>query len=249
MPLTPLSLQSIVTSQIWYSQDLSKSISLTSSSVALNGSSEVLGTFTVKSGYGLYVKNSDNTKNIGLWHDGTNATVGTASGRLLLSASDVTQNVSTYVGGLPVIQALGVASAVNYINVTNAATGVSPKFTAAGETNVGLDIYGKGTTGRIRLFPDGTHHIDQLYDGANLLVLPSVGLYIYSADQSKAVIVGNTGITISGILTTTASASGSSGLNLPHGAAPSAPINGDMWSTTAGLFIRINGVTKTVTLT
>lgn len=36
---------------------------------------------------------------------------------------------------------------------------------------------------------------------------------------------------------------------IPHGAAPTSPVNGDVWSTTAGLFIRINGVTKTVTLT
>ena len=38
-------------------------------------------------------------------------------------------------------------------------------------------------------------------------------------------------------------------LRIPHGTAPASPTNGDMWTTTAGLFIRINGVTKTVTLT
>ncbi len=39
-------------------------------------------------------------------------------------------------------------------------------------------------------------------------------------------------------------------LRLPHGAAPSSPTDGDMWTTSAGgLFVRINGVTKTVTLT
>lgn len=33
-------------------------------------------------------------------------------------------------------------------------------------------------------------------------------------------------------------------LRIPHGAAPSAPVNGDMWTTSAGgLFVRINGVT------
>ena len=38
-------------------------------------------------------------------------------------------------------------------------------------------------------------------------------------------------------------------LRIPHGTAPTSPTDGDMWTTTAGLFIRINGVTKTVTLT
>lgn len=34
-----------------------------------------------------------------------------------------------------------------------------------------------------------------------------------------------------------------SSLNLAHGVAPSSPVNGDMWTTTAGLFVRINGAT------
>lgn len=32
-------------------------------------------------------------------------------------------------------------------------------------------------------------------------------------------------------------------LNIPHGSAPSAPVNGDIWTTTAGLYVRINGST------
>jgi len=32
-------------------------------------------------------------------------------------------------------------------------------------------------------------------------------------------------------------------LNIPHGSAPSMPNNGDMWTTSAGLFIHINGST------
>lgn len=56
-------------------------------------------------------------------------------------------------------------------------------------------------------------------------------------------------ITPATLLTTVASASGLAGFRLPHGAAPSSPVDGDMWTTTAGLFVRINGVTKTVTLT
>lgn len=56
-------------------------------------------------------------------------------------------------------------------------------------------------------------------------------------------------ITTTGKFITKASATTAAGLNLPHGAAPTSPANGDMWTTTAGLFVRINGVTKTVTLT
>lgn len=42
---------------------------------------------------------------------------------------------------------------------------------------------------------------------------------------------------------TAASTTTNSGLNIPHGTAPSAPVNGDLWSTTAGFFGRVNGAT------
>lgn len=40
-----------------------------------------------------------------------------------------------------------------------------------------------------------------------------------------------------------AGATGYPSINLPHGAAPSSPVNGDVWTTTAGVYARINGVT------
>jgi hypothetical protein len=40
-----------------------------------------------------------------------------------------------------------------------------------------------------------------------------------------------------------ASAAGAASMVLPHGVAPTAPVNGDLWTTTAGLHARINGVT------
>lgn len=52
------------------------------------------------------------------------------------------------------------------------------------------------------------------------------------------------GLTISGAkLTAAASASGYASINLPHGTAPSSPANGDIWTTTAGLYARINSGT------
>ena len=40
-----------------------------------------------------------------------------------------------------------------------------------------------------------------------------------------------------------AGTTGIASLRIPHGSAPTTPVNGDMWTTTAGLFIRINGAT------
>jgi hypothetical protein len=44
-------------------------------------------------------------------------------------------------------------------------------------------------------------------------------------------------------LTLPASLAGAAPLNIPHGTAPSSPVNGDAWTTTAGLYVRINGTT------
>lgn len=46
-----------------------------------------------------------------------------------------------------------------------------------------------------------------------------------------------------GLLTLSASTTSRATLRIPHGTAPTSPTNGDMWTTTAGLFVRINGGT------
>lgn len=49
--------------------------------------------------------------------------------------------------------------------------------------------------------------------------------------------------TFTGKTTVAASGAGSAGLNIPQGSAPSAPVNGDFWSTSAAFFGRLNGAT------
>jgi hypothetical protein len=51
------------------------------------------------------------------------------------------------------------------------------------------------------------------------------------------------GGTLTGKLITTASVTGTAGLNLPQGTAPSAPVNGDVWATSSGVFAQIAGST------
>jgi len=57
--------------------------------------------------------------------------------------------------------------------------------------------------------------------------------------------VGMAAVAMGGTLTqrlvTVASSSGGAGFSLPHGVAPAAPGDGDLWTTTSGLFGRING--------
>jgi len=97
--------------------------------------------------------------------------------------------------------------------------------TIAGDGVGGLDVLAKQngtitletTSGSIILKPDG----------AETGQFTNFGL-LMSADRP---------ITLSPATTAFTS------LNMPHGTAPSVPTNGDMWTTTAGLYVRINGST------
>lgn len=50
-------------------------------------------------------------------------------------------------------------------------------------------------------------------------------------------------ISITSKALTLASTTGTAGLNVPAGTAPTSPVNGDVWTTTGGLFVQINGAT------
>jgi len=47
----------------------------------------------------------------------------------------------------------------------------------------------------------------------------------------------------SGKIQTATSTTSVAGLNIPHGTAPTAPVNGDIWTTTSGVYAQINGST------
>ena len=78
------------------------------------------------------------------------------------------------------------------------------------------------------------------------LTQPSNGVY---TERMRVDNAGNVGIGITAptaFCHTGASTTVRASLCLPHGSAPTTPVNGDMWTTTAGLFTRINGVTNGV---
>lgn len=68
---------------------------------------------------------------------------------------------------------------------------------------------------------------------------------VYDAANISQQVVGTTAVqTVTNkTITTTASSTSAAGFNLPHGAAPTSPVNGDLWTTTSGAYARINGST------
>jgi len=77
--------------------------------------------------------------------------------------------------------------------------------------------------------------------------LTTIGTLVAGAVPASLVTAGTFpagAYTLQGLLTTAASAAAAgAGLRLPHGVAPTSPVNGDIWTTSAGLYVRINGVT------
>lgn len=72
---------------------------------------------------------------------------------------------------------------------------------------------------------------------------------VLGTDLTARLTVDGDASTFTRTVATPATSTTRAGLRLPHGTAATTSIDGDVWTTTAGMFVRINGVTKTVTLT
>lgn len=86
----------------------------------------------------------------------------------------------------------------------------------------------------------GGEYLAGVQSGANVKILPSqIKTYILATSPFA---IGD--LTSTGLILSNASGTGGAGFRLPHGAAPTSPVNGDLWTTSAGgLYARINGVT------
>ncbi|KKL74331.1 hypothetical protein LCGC14_2065960, partial [marine sediment metagenome] len=80
--------------------------------------------------------------------------------------------------------------------------------------------------------------------GITTLTATTLAGTLSTAAQTNITSLGTlTSLTLSGLLLTVLSATGGAGFRMPHGAAPTTPTNGEMWTTTAGVYVRINGAT------
>ena len=74
-------------------------------------------------------------------------------------------------------------------------------------------------------------------------VTTQLGSYLTTASAASTY-AALAGATFTGLVSTPASTTTTAGLRIAHGAAPTTPVNGDVWTTTSGLFARINGGTQ-----
>ena len=68
--------------------------------------------------------------------------------------------------------------------------------------------------------------------------------YLTSASLSGYALLS--GATFTGLVSTVASTTTTAGLRIPHGTAPTSPVNGDIWTTTGNIQWRRNGGTQTI---
>ena len=111
------------------------------------------------------------------------------------------------------------------ITVNNSAPSVV--FQISGGYKADIGVIGNN----LIAYSDGEVHLD----GAT----GTVGYY----NSSERFRTTSNGVEITGRLLLPASASGGATFNIPHGAAPTSPNNGDIWTTSSGIYARINGIT------
>lgn len=146
---------------------------------------------------------------------------------------------------------ISVASGTTSLQAMTATTGVFSStvsmtdLTAVAGTFTGK-IQATLTTEQMRLRYDASNHLAITVQASGVPIFnPSGGgcTFLGYISTDSVMGLGLAGVSNSVYLNLPASDSGHACLRLAHGSAPSAPTNGDMWTTTAGLFVRINGAT------
>lgn len=90
------------------------------------------------------------------------------------------------------------------------------------------------------------NNLDDLVDAATARTNLGLGTMAVEDATDYAALAG---ATFTGAVITPASASGGAGFRLPHGDAPSSPTNGDVWTTTSAMLVRLNGNSRTLATT
>lgn len=84
-------------------------------------------------------------------------------------------------------------------------------------------------------------------DWAAVKALPISGISLNVSGVSRfnttGLVISGDSISTSGKLSVSSSTTGRATFNIPHGIAPTSPVDGDIWTSTVGLFARISGST------
>ena len=194
-------------------------------------------------------------------NDTSIATTAFVKGQGYLTSAPVT-SVAGRTGAITLstsdISGLGTAATFADTAFLKTANNLSDVTASTARTNLGLGtaavepatklVPAGGTTGQVLVKNSNTDWDDSwatISSGAtwgSITGTLSSQTDLQSALDAKAALAG---ATFTGKVNTPTSTATTAGLNVPHGTAPTTPVNGDIWTTTTGLNARINGATKT----
>lgn len=162
------------------------------------------------------------------------------------SLREISEAVRLLQGGPSVTSSATQQAASSAAAYTN--SGPNIYLPLAGGTMTGLLVTAAPTTGSAGLrLPHGTAPSTptngDIWTTTSGLFAYINGTVVGPFSAASGVYLPLAGGTMTGLLTTAASGTSSAGFNLPHGAAPTTPVNGDLWTTTTGIYARINGAT------
>jgi hypothetical protein len=177
------------------------------------------------------------------------STAGSAGAGALVVTGGLATGAASYFGG-----DVTVSKATPALNLVNTSASTFAQFLVQNTTNRSIIVgqYGDSSAGTtVGIANSAGALIATATTGANYpdkLTITTLGraapIYFGTNNVLALTIDGTTqGATFAGTVIAPAATASLAPLRIPHGTAPTSPTNGDMWTTTAGLYIRINGAT------
>ena len=94
-------------------------------------------------------------------------------------------------------------------------------------------------------YNSNTLHVSGDWVGVKTLPVSGISLNVSGVSRfnTTGLIISGDSISASGKLTLSSGTTSRATFNIPHGIAPTSPVNGDIWTTTSGMYVRVSGST------
>ena len=125
--------------------------------------------------------------------------------------------------------------------------GTNATDAAGARTSLGVPPIAHATNANTYGYGDGTNAGHVRVTAGNGLSVSAGTVAMAAANGTTAGAVTGSAQTFAGKKTFGASTASGASITLPHGATPTSPVNGDVWTTSDGVFARIGGATKDLT--
>lgn len=94
-------------------------------------------------------------------------------------------------------------------------------------------------------YNSNTLHVSGDFIGVDCLPISGISLNVSGVSRfnTTGLVISGDSISASGKLSLSSGTTGRATFNIPHGIAPTSPVDGDIWTTTSGMYVRVSGST------